>query len=35
MLMKGLKSNKNQLYNRQLMGNLKFYINDKNNEEER
>lgn len=34
MLMNRLKANKSQLYNRQLMGNLKFYFNDKNNEEE-
>ena len=34
MLMNRIEKNKSQLYNRQLMGNLKFYINDKNNEEE-
>ncbi len=35
MLMKRLARNESQLYNRQLMGNLTFTINDKTNEEER
>lgn len=35
MLMKRLKHNESQLYNRQLMGNLKFNINQTTNEEER
>lgn len=33
-LMSRLENNSSQLYNRQLMGNLKFIINDKTNEEE-
>lgn len=34
LLIRRFEDNTSQLYNRQLMGNLKFYINDKNNEEE-